>query len=84
MKSKITKNAINTHPLRQLLVAIAFVTTFPSPITTKSLYIIADIKGASTDMIQPVIAYDIGTDGVMTRKKRSENGMPPLWRCVNH
>jgi uncharacterized repeat protein (TIGR01451 family) len=44
----------------------AFVTVGASTATAKSLYVIADIKGASVDATQPVQAYDIGVDGTLT------------------
>ena len=33
--------------------------------TAKSLYVIGDVKGSSTDATQPVHAYDIGVDGTL-------------------
>ena len=66
MKSKITKNVKKTHLPTLLLAAIVFATVAPSLVPAKSLYVIADIKGLTADMTQPVQAYDIGKDGTLT------------------
>ena len=47
--------------------AIAILTTaIPKTAMAKSLYVIADILGASESRTQPVQAYDIGVDGSLT------------------
>jgi uncharacterized repeat protein (TIGR01451 family) len=66
MKSKIKKNVRKTHVFSLLLVTTLLVTTLPSLVTAKSLYVIADILGATSESTQPVQAYDIGKDGTLT------------------
>jgi uncharacterized repeat protein (TIGR01451 family) len=66
MKSKITKKVIGIQTILLLLAAVLFMAAVPKSATAKSLYVIADIKGASVDKTQPVQAYDIGTDGKLT------------------
>jgi len=63
MKNKNRKNVLSSNVYLTLL-AIAMLTTAITKSTmAKSLYVIADIKGASEDRTQPVQAYDIGVDG---------------------
>jgi len=65
MKNKNRKNVIRSNTFLALL-AIAMLTTAVTKTTmAKSLYVIADIKGSSTDRTQPVQAYDIGVDGTL-------------------
>ena len=66
MKNKGEKNIIKPN-IFPVLLAIAILTTaITNTVTAKSLYVIADIKGASADSTQPVQAYDIGVDGTLT------------------
>lgn len=48
-----------------LLAAAMLVTAVTKTATAKSLYVIADIKGSSSDATQPVQAYDVGLDGAL-------------------
>ena len=49
------------------ILSIAILTTaFTNIAAAKSLYVIADILGASESRTQPVQAYDIGVDGTLT------------------
>ncbi len=48
-----------------LLAAAMLMTAVTKTATAKSLYVIADIKGSSTDATQPVQAYDVGIDGTL-------------------
>ncbi|MHC4495395.1 MAG: hypothetical protein ACYSYM_06180, partial [Planctomycetota bacterium] len=65
MKDKNRKNASGADILLMLLAAAMLITTVTKTATAKSLYVIADIKGSSTDSTQPVHAYDIGIDGTL-------------------
>ncbi len=67
MKSK--ENRVNVLKANVPLVFLAlglFAMAATNTATAKSLYVIADIKGASVDKTQPVQAYDIGVDGTLT------------------
>jgi len=65
MKEEIRKNAIRTNALLSLLTVAILATAVTKTASAKSLYVIADIKGASEDRTQPVQAYDIGVDGTL-------------------
>ncbi|UCC97319.1 MAG: DUF11 domain-containing protein [Phycisphaerales bacterium] len=65
------KNDNTNHVLKaRILTALLAVTLSMNAVTPtamgKSLYVNADIKGASLDRTQPVQAYDIGVDGTLT------------------
>ena len=66
MKRKSGKNIVRVNPLLALLTVISFLTVVPANVKAKSLYVIADIKGSSTDSTQPVQAYNIEGDGTLT------------------
>ena len=66
MKRKNGKNSLRTNAFLILLAIVVFLIAVPSTVKAKSLYVIADIKGASVDRTQPVQAYDIGKDGTLT------------------
>jgi fimbrial isopeptide formation D2 family protein/uncharacterized repeat protein (TIGR01451 family) len=66
MKNKNEKNQIKSNIFPALLAIAILATAVTKTATAKSLYVIADIKGASEDRTQPVQAYDIGVDGTLT------------------
>ncbi len=66
MKNVIEKNVIKSNAFLALLAIAILTTTLTKTATAKSLYVIADILGASESNIQPVQAYDIGVDGTLT------------------
>ncbi|OHB81708.1 MAG: hypothetical protein A2Z38_03160 [Planctomycetes bacterium RBG_19FT_COMBO_48_8] len=66
MKNIIEKNVIKSNTFLALLAIAILTTTLTKTATAKSLYVIADILGASESNIQPVQAYDIGVDGTLT------------------
>jgi uncharacterized repeat protein (TIGR01451 family)/fimbrial isopeptide formation D2 family protein len=66
MKNKIKKNMIKSNTFLALLAIAILTTAITKTATAKSLYVIADILGASESNIQPVQAYDIGVDGTLT------------------
>jgi uncharacterized repeat protein (TIGR01451 family) len=66
MKNKNEKNIIKSNIFPALLAIAILTTAISNTVTAKSLYVIADIKGASADRTQPVQAYDIGVDGTLT------------------
>ncbi len=66
MKSKNLKKAFGADILLVLVAAVAFIMFAPKSLMAKSLYVIADIKGASEDGTLPVQAYDIEFDGTLT------------------
>jgi uncharacterized repeat protein (TIGR01451 family)/fimbrial isopeptide formation D2 family protein len=66
MKRKNGKNCLRANASLILLAIVVFLIAVPSTVKAKSLYVIADIKGASVDRTQPVQAYDIGKDGTLT------------------
>jgi len=64
MKNRKKILSFNIFPA---ILSIAILTTaFTNIATAKSLYVIADILGASESRTQPVQAYDIGVDGTLT------------------
>jgi len=65
MKNKNRKNAIRSNAFLALLAIAMLSTAVTKTAMAKSLYVIADIKGSSTDSTQPVQAYDIGIDGTL-------------------
>jgi len=65
MKVEIRKNVIKSNALLALLAVAVLTTAVTKTAMAKSLYVIADIKGASEDRTQPVQAYDIGIDGTL-------------------
>ena len=65
MKEENRKNVIRSNALLALLAVAILATAVTKTATAKSLYIIADIKGASEDRTQPVQAYDIRVDGTL-------------------
>ena len=65
MKNKNRKNAIRPNTFLALLAIAMLTTAVTKTAMAKSLYVIADIKGSSTDSTQPVQAYDIGVDGTL-------------------
>ncbi len=65
MKNKIRKNTIRPNTFLALLAIAILTTAVTKTAMAKSLYVIADIKGSSTDRTQPVQAYDIGIDGTL-------------------
>jgi fimbrial isopeptide formation D2 family protein len=66
MKDKNEKNLIKSNVLLALLATAILTTAVTTTVTAKSLYVIADILGASESNVQPVQAYDIGVDGTLT------------------
>jgi fimbrial isopeptide formation D2 family protein len=66
MKDKNEKNLIKSNTLPALLAIAILTTAVTKTATAKSLYVIADILGASESNVQPVQAYDIGFDGTLT------------------
>ncbi|OHB61666.1 MAG: hypothetical protein A2168_02790 [Planctomycetes bacterium RBG_13_50_24] len=66
MKNRIEKNVIKSNAFLALLAITMLTTAVTKTAMAKSLYVIADIKGASEDRTQPVQAYDIGVDGTLT------------------
>ena len=66
MKDKNRKNALSSNTFLTLLAIAMLTTAVTKTAMAKSLYVIADIKGSSTDRTQPVQAYDIGIDGTLT------------------
>jgi len=65
MKEENRKNMIRSNALLALLAVAILATAVTKTATAKSLYVIADIKGASEDRTQPVQAYDIRVDGTL-------------------
>jgi len=66
MKDKNEKNMIKSNILPALLAMAVLTTAVTNTAMAKSLYVIADILGASESATQPVQAYDIGVDGTLT------------------
>jgi fimbrial isopeptide formation D2 family protein/uncharacterized repeat protein (TIGR01451 family) len=66
MKNKNEKNMIKSSIFPALLAIAILTTALAKTATAKSLYVIADILGASESNKQPVQAYDIGVDGTLT------------------
>ena len=66
MKSKNKKNILGANILLVLLAAVTSIAIAPNLVTAKSLYVIADIIGATEDITQPVQSYNIGVDGTLT------------------
>jgi len=65
MKNKNRKNSISSNAFLAFLAIAMLTTAVTKTAMAKSLYVIADIKGSSTDRTQPVQAYDIGVDGTL-------------------
>jgi uncharacterized repeat protein (TIGR01451 family)/fimbrial isopeptide formation D2 family protein len=66
MKDKNEKNVIQSNTFLAFLAIAMLTTAVTKTATAKSLYVIADILGASESNVQPVQAYDIGVDGTLT------------------
>jgi len=66
MKNKNRKQILSSNTFLILLAIAILTTAITKTSTAKSLYVIADIKGASEDRTLPVQAYDIGIDGTLT------------------
>ena len=65
MKNKNGTNVVRSNTFLAILAVAILVTAVTKTATAKSLYVIADIKGASEDRTQPVQAYDIRVDGTL-------------------
>lgn len=65
-KKRNVKKILSSNTLLAILSLAILTTTFTNTATAKSLYVIADILGASESRTQPVQAYDIGVDGRLT------------------
>jgi fimbrial isopeptide formation D2 family protein/uncharacterized repeat protein (TIGR01451 family) len=66
MKDRNEKKMIKFIVLLAIAGIAVLTTAVTKTATAKSLYVIADILGASEDRTQPVQAYDIGVDGTLT------------------
>ncbi|MHC4542049.1 MAG: YncE family protein, partial [Planctomycetota bacterium] len=66
MKNDYTNHVLKARILAALLAVTLSMNAVTTTATGKSLYVNADIKGASLDKTQPVQAYDIGVDGTLT------------------
>jgi uncharacterized repeat protein (TIGR01451 family) len=66
MKDKNKNNVIKADTFLAFLAIAILTVAFANTATAKSLYVIADILGASESRTQPVQAYDIGVDGTLT------------------
>ncbi len=65
MKDRNEKSISAANVLWMFVMAAILLAAGTSTVRAKSLYIIADVKGSSTDGTQPVHAYDIGIDGTL-------------------
>ncbi|MHC4437884.1 MAG: hypothetical protein ACYS3S_11030, partial [Planctomycetota bacterium] len=63
---KNTKKVLSSNTFLAILAITILTTAIPKTAMAKSLYVIADILGASESRTQPVQAYDIGIDGSLT------------------
>lgn len=72
MKRKNLAKAFGADILLVLAVGVTFIILAPQSLTAKSLYVIADIEGASEEGTLPVQAYDIGFDGSLTFQAQHE------------
>ena len=66
MKNKNRKKVLSSNTFLAILAIIILAMPVTKTATAKSLYVIADILGASESGTQPVQAYDIGVDGTLT------------------
>jgi uncharacterized repeat protein (TIGR01451 family)/fimbrial isopeptide formation D2 family protein len=66
MKNKNRKKVLSSNTFLAILAIAILTTAIPKTAMAKSLYVIADILGASESRTQPVQAYDIGVDGTLT------------------
>ncbi len=66
MKDRNGKTISAANVLRMFVMAAMVTAAVTNTATAKSLYLIADVKGSSTDATQPLHAYDIGVDGMLT------------------
>ncbi|MEJ2703244.1 MAG: hypothetical protein P8Z79_12460 [Sedimentisphaerales bacterium] len=66
MRRKSGKNCVPAKSFLVLALTTLLFAAIPSTAGAKSLYVIADIKGASLDQTQPVQAYGIADDGTLT------------------
>lgn len=66
MRNKNEVNVIKSNTFLALISIIILTTAVTQTAVAKSLYVIADILGASESRTQPVQAYDIGVDGKLT------------------
>jgi len=66
MKNKNRKKVLSSNTFLAILAIAILTTAITKTATAKSLYVIADILGASESRTQPVQAYDIGVDGTLT------------------
>ena len=71
MKHVKSKNLSGLHAFSMLLAVVILMTVATKTAAAKSLYLIAD-KGSLTDGTQPVHAYDIGDDGVLTFRTKHD------------
>jgi len=66
MKNTNRKKVLSSNTFMSILAIVILTTAITKTATAKSLYVIADILGASESGTQPVQAYDIGVDGTLT------------------
>ena len=66
MNNNNRKSVLGANALLVLLAVVTLMTAGTEVATAKSLYVIADHVGNTTDATQPVHAYDIGVDGTLT------------------
>ena len=66
MKDKNKNHVIKADTFLVLMGIAVLTAAFANTAAAKSLYVIADILGASESRTQPVQAYDIGVDGTLT------------------
>jgi uncharacterized repeat protein (TIGR01451 family) len=66
MKNKNRKKVLSSNTFLTLLAIAILAMPVTNTAMAKSLYVIADILGASESRTQPVQAYDIGVDGTLT------------------
>ncbi|MHC4434044.1 MAG: hypothetical protein ACYTBS_19550 [Planctomycetota bacterium] len=66
MKKRNGKCTSAVNVLWMFAMAAIFLAVVTNAAKAKSLYVIADIQGTSTDRTEPVHAYDIGVDGALT------------------
>jgi uncharacterized repeat protein (TIGR01451 family) len=71
MKHVKRENLSGLHAFSMLLAVVILMTVATKTAAAKSLYLIAD-KGSLTDGTQPVHAYDIGDDGVLTFRTKHD------------
>jgi fimbrial isopeptide formation D2 family protein/uncharacterized repeat protein (TIGR01451 family) len=66
MKNKNRQKVLSSNTFLAILAIVILTTAITNTAMPKSLYVIADILGASESRTQPVQAYDIGVDGTLT------------------